>query len=84
MIKLHVFHQAGREYGYLYDDAGEFEELCAAAEQCGLSREKYQEGKLIHFDLWGKPLKKAKELFRIVDNHEIAADMEEDNNYYIC
>ena len=75
-VKLHLFKLPpdGYEFGHLFSDTrdsviGEIE-LCMEAEDLELDKRWIQKkpGKLVHFDLWGKPLRKAKKLFPIVDN----------------
>lgn len=85
MVKLHLFSgfdsewlgiTADTELGHLYEDTNSFAILAYAAEKVGAKQEWAQNSNgFIHFDLWGQPLKKAKALFHIVSDEELAADM---------
>jgi hypothetical protein len=85
MIKLHLFTgfdnpalgiTPDMELGHLYDDQNDQRALITAASELGLSSGYMQVGTgLIHFDLWGKPLIKAKNLHKIVTDLELAEDM---------
>ena len=85
-IKLHLHSgydvpklgiTADMELGHLYDDAGDLDALHATASRVGLSRRWFQDSQtgLPHYDLWNYPLKKAKELFQIVSDDEMVADL---------
>lgn len=88
MIKLHLFSgfenpilgiTPDMEIGHLYDDQNDQRALIIAAIELGLASS-YMQGAgtgLIHFDLWGNPLIKAKKkLYKIVTGVEMAEDME--------
>jgi hypothetical protein len=84
MVKVHLFSGYESEklkitrdtpLGHLYSDQNT-EELLEAARLIGVSLEYLQNSRgFEHFDLWGKPLKKARLLFVAVDNHRIYRDM---------
>jgi hypothetical protein len=84
MIKLHIFRgfederlgiQRETWLGHLYSDLSHAE-LVEAAELIGINPDHIQNNRgFYHFDLWGKPLIKARLLFRIVINREIYFDM---------
>lgn len=86
MIKVHLFSgfedprlgiTPDMELGHLYDDDNDLRVLVQAATQLGLASG-YLQGVgtgLIHFDLWGKPLVKAKGLYPKVTDQELAEDM---------
>jgi hypothetical protein len=84
MIKLHLFsgHENARLkitrdtlLGHLYSDKDK-EELLEAARLVGVNPDYIQNSRgFYHFDLWGKPLIKARLFFKQVDNHEIYRDM---------
>lgn len=87
VIKLHLFSgfenpslgtTPDMELGHLYDDQNDQRALIKAASQLGLASG-YMQGAgtgFIHFDLWGNPLIKAKKLYKIVTDQELAGDME--------
>jgi len=65
------------ELGHLYDWRGDIVVLEREATRVGMKPHWLQETDgFWHFDLWGKPLAKAKELFQIVDDTEFAQDVE--------
>ena len=84
MVKIHLF--SGFEcqrlkitrdtpLGHLYSDESTAE-LREAARTVGVNPDYLQNSRgFFHFDLWGKPLAKAKLLFPRADNHEIYRDM---------
>jgi hypothetical protein len=87
MIKLHLFSGFEKasvgitpdtELGHLYDDANDAASLADVAERLGMRRHRIQVSKtgLIHFDLWGNPLEKAKGLFPLVPGREVARDIQ--------
>lgn len=77
MVNLHVFGQGGREFGHLYSDSGDTEELRKAAMLVGVPGIFLQRpvNKLEHFDLWGRPLELAKARYNIVENKVFVSDM---------
>lgn len=84
MIKLHLFTgfenkdlgiTPDMEVGHLYSDDDNKGELVDAAVGCGLNSGYIQSASLVHFDLWGKPLERAKKRFRIVSDLELSVDM---------
>ncbi len=84
MIKLHLFTgfenkslkiTPDMELGHLYDDQNDRAALILAAGEIGLAAGYIQVGNLIHFDLWNQPLARAKQLYRIVTDEELAEDM---------
>lgn len=87
VVKLHLFRgfenpalgiTPDTECGHLYEDTGSFAILAFAGEKVGAKREWLQNtGGLVHFDLWGGPLERAKQLFHIASDHELTRDMEE-------
>jgi hypothetical protein len=84
MVKVHLFSGYESEklkitrdtpLGHLYSDQNT-DELIEASRLVGVSLNYIQNSRgFEHFDLWGKPLKKARLLFAVVDNHEIYRDM---------
>ena len=68
------------ELGHLYDDTGDYRALIMVAIQLELSSRYLQRGEFVHFDLWGKPLIRAKELYTIATDLELAEDMERLNS----
>ena len=86
MVKLHLFSgfekrslgiTPGMELGHLYDDGNSLLRLANATAQIGVGRRRAQMSKtgLVHYDLWGPPLARAKTLFPIVSGRELVADM---------
>lgn len=89
-IKLHLFKgyplpqrgiTADTELGHLYSDTGDVKELYAAGGQLGLDRRWIQNSRtgVIHFDLWRRPLQRAKVMFPLASDEEFAADIENIN-----
>ena len=87
MVKLHLFsgfekHSLGItpeiELGHLYDDINSHANLADAAQRLGVNTRRTQTSRagLVHFDLWGKPLVRAKKLFPLVSGRELARDMQ--------
>ncbi len=84
MIKLHLFSgfenerlgiQRDTPLGHLYSDQST-DELLAAARLIGIYPARLQNSRgFIHLDLWGEPLTKARQQFKIVTNREIYQDM---------
>ncbi len=84
MIKLHVFSgfeseklKISREtpLGHLYSDR-DVEELKEAVKLIGVNPDYLQNSRgFFHYDLWGKPLIKARLFFKIVNNHELYQDL---------
>jgi len=84
MVKLHLF--SGFEnmrlrikrddlLGHLYSDSSQ-DELMEAAKLVGLNPRYLQSSRgFYHFDLWGSPLKKARQQYKVVTNREIYCDM---------
>lgn len=85
MVKLHLFSgfenrrlgiSSDMEQGHLYSDAGDYIELREAAVfRLGLKEEYMHNPGFAHFDLWGGPLKRAKRLFSVVNDLQLAEDM---------
>jgi len=85
VVKLHLFGgfenkalgiTPDMELGHLYEDTNSLAILAYAAEKVGLKSSYQQEtGGLVHFDLWGKPLERAKQMFAIVSDEELYQDM---------
>lgn len=87
MIKLHLFSGFENKklgitpetaLGHLYSDMEQVAELKYAGARVGM-KDKWLQNKddtgIWHFDLWGKPLEKAKRLFPIVTDFEFVADV---------
>jgi hypothetical protein len=84
MVKIHLFSGFESErlkisrdtlLGHLYSDES-LAELLEAARLVGVNPAHIQNSRgFLHFDLWGKPLLKARLFFKTVDNHEIYRDM---------
>lgn len=86
MIKLHLFsgfHNTklgiteDMEIGHLYSVNEDVVELGAAGIRVGMKpwwMQKSNTG-ILHFDLWRRPLRRAKELYPIVTDMEFAADV---------
>ena len=81
MVKLHLFSGFEKrslgitpdmELGHLYDDGNSRIRLSHAAARVGVGRRRAQTSKtgLVHYDLWGPPLARAKTLFPIVSGRE--------------
>lgn len=65
------------ELGHLYDDREDQRALIIAAINLGLAS-RYMQGAetgVIHFDLWGKPLLKAKKIYLTVTDEQFAEDI---------
>ncbi len=88
MVKLHLFSgfenarlkiTRQMQLGHLYSDAG-IHELLEAARLVGVKPDRLQNSRgFYHFDLWGKPLRRARLFFTGVDNHGIYRDMQNSN-----
>lgn len=66
--------------GHLYSDES-IEELLAAAKLIGVNPDYIQNKHgFYHFDLWGKPLIKARLFFKHVDRRELYRDMKTQTN----
>lgn len=87
MTKVHLFFTdepiphlrvgANTELGHLYSDDGNTEDLHQAAKEVGLKRRWFQAAEpMPHYDLWRRPLEKAKELYQVADDDEFYQDME--------
>ncbi len=84
MVKLHLFSGFENErlgiqrdtlLGHLYSDESD-DELVEAARIIGISPARLQNSRgFIHLDLWGEPLSRARQQFKIVTNREIYQDM---------
>lgn len=88
MVKLHLF--SGYEnkelgitndtkLGHLYSNSEDEDELIKAGTLIGASPDWLQGREatgLLHFDLWGTPLRKAVKLFHIVSNEQLVMDKE--------
>jgi hypothetical protein len=84
MVKIHLFSGFESErlkitrdtpLGHLYSDEN-IVELKEAAKTVGVNTDYIQDSRgFLHFDLWGKPLKKAKLFFPHADNHEVYKDI---------
>ncbi len=86
MIKLHLFSGFEKrslgitldmKLGHLYDDGNSLLNLAAATARIGVGRRRAQMSKtgLVHYDLWGPSLARAKTLFPTVSGRELVADM---------
>jgi len=85
MVKIHLFSgfesdrlkiKRDTPLGHLYSDTGK-EELIEAARLVGVNPACLQKSHgLYHFDLWGKPLIKARLFFTRATNREIYRDMQ--------
>lgn len=88
MIKLHLFTgfenkklgiTPDMELGHLYEDTNSFAILVYAAGKVGMKPKWAQNADgFVHFDLWGRPLEKAKQLFHIASDLELAEDISRD------
>jgi hypothetical protein len=84
MVKIHLFSgfESARlpitrdtPLGHLYSDA-ELDELLAAAGLVGVNQGHLQCSRgFFHYDLWGRPLQKARLLFPHATNRQIYQDM---------
>ena len=86
MVKLHLFSgfekrslgiTSDMALGHLYDDGNSLLRLAHAAARIGVGRRRAQMSKagLVHYDLWGPPLVRAKRLLSIVSRRELASDI---------
>ncbi len=86
MVKLHLFSgfekqslgiTADMALGHLYDDGNSLLRLAQATAEIGVGRRRAQMSKtgLVHYDLWGPPLVRAKRLFPVVSRRELGTDM---------
>jgi len=85
VVKLHLFSgyvnralgiSKEMELGHLYDDGNDFRCLMDAGKGLGMDRGWIQKKSgFYHFDVWGVALEKAKQLFPIVSDTELATDM---------
>jgi hypothetical protein len=85
MVKLHLFTgfenealgiTADMELGHLYEDTNSIAILAYAAEKVGLKASYKQDSDgLFHFDLWGKPLERAKRMFPVISDQTLHQDM---------
>jgi hypothetical protein len=84
-IKLHLFSgfenrslgvYAHMALGHLYSSDNSRDELLAAGKALGLKEEWLQNSHgFLHFDLWNKPLRVAKDIWEIVDDLTFYEDM---------
>lgn len=64
------------ELGHLYDEWNDIPTLYNEGRRVGMKPQWLQESDgFYHYDLWGKPLEKAKELFPIVSDLQLADDL---------
>lgn len=84
MVKLHLFGgfenkplgiTCNMELGHLYSDIGDRKELIDAGIKVGIKERWLQGINLIHYDLWGKPLERAKAIFPLVTDIEFGEDL---------
>jgi len=78
MIKLHLHKKEEKEYGHLYSDNDDMDELIKAGDDLGLKEsylQYHEKTMLFHFDLWSGPLEKAKTLYRTVNMRELIEDL---------
>jgi hypothetical protein len=85
MVKIHLFSgfenrrlkiERNTPLGHLYSD-GSLEELLQAALLVGVHAECIQNSRgFYHFDLWGKPLIRARLLYPHVTNRELYHDLQ--------
>ncbi len=86
VVKLHLFSGFEKRslgitidmaLGHLYDDGNSLLRLAQATAKIGVGRRRAQISKtgLVHFDLWGPALARAKTLFPVVSRRELASDM---------
>lgn len=92
VIKLYIFADSHGEGAYIYSDTHDRQELRQAASECGIDpRTEYYLGfldesepnqteptviPLLHYNLQGDNLERAKELFRLVDERELSNDLD--------
>jgi len=84
MVKIHLFSGFQNDrlkitrdtlLGHLYSDRA-VDELLEAARTVGVNPDYLQNSRgFRHFDLWGKPLIKARLIFPQVNNHQLAHDL---------
>ncbi len=84
MVKIHLFSGFSNErlkitrdtpLGHLYSDQN-VAELMEAARTIGVNTDYLQDSRgFLHFDLWGKPLAKARLLYPRADNHALYLDI---------
>jgi hypothetical protein len=84
MVKIHVFSGFESErlkikretlLGHLYSDLS-VSELLEAAKTVGVNQACLQNSRgFYHFDLWGKPLARARLFYKRVSNRELYQDM---------
>jgi hypothetical protein len=84
MVKIHLFSGFQSEHlgitrdtplGHLYSDENTIE-LREAAKIVGVNDEYIQNSRgFFHYDLWGKPLLKARLFFPRANNHELCRDI---------
>ena len=91
MVKIHIFSGFESErlkirrdtlLGHLYSDEGTLE-LIEAAQTIGVNPAYLQNSRgFFHFDLWGKPLTRARLFYPHVNNRELFCDLQalRDNN----
>ncbi len=86
VVRLHLFSGFEKrslgiapdmELGHLYDDGNSLLKLARATARIGIGRRRAQMSKngLVHFDLWGSSLARAKTLFPIVSGRALVTDM---------
>ena len=86
MVKLHLFSgfekrslgiTADMALGHLYDDGNSLLQLVQAAAEIGVGRRRVQMSKsgVVHYDLWGPALARAKRLFPVVSRRELGSDI---------
>lgn len=86
VVKLHLFRgfrnailgiTSDTELGHLYEDTNSVAILAFAGEKVGAKQEWLQNSDgFLHFDLWGSPLERARSLFHIASDEELARDMQ--------
>jgi hypothetical protein len=91
-LYIFIDSQTGQEMAYLYSDTHDRRELRQAASECGVDRDTdYSLGffdepepnqtepkvvPLLHYNLQGPTLERAKSLFRLVDDRELSNDLD--------
>lgn len=85
VVKLHLFGgfenkelgiTSNMELGHLYEDTNSIAILAYAGEKVGIKQGWLQNSDgFFHFDLWGSPLQRAKQLFQVASDLELASDM---------
>jgi hypothetical protein len=85
MVKIHLFSGFENErlqitrdtpLGHLYSDES-MAELLEAAQLVGVNPDYIQNSRgFFHFDLWGKPLAKARLFFSRAGNHDLYRDIQ--------